>query len=99
MLSDLRLDDRDFKYLSTLHAEMNAILNSRNLSDLQGATLYCTSLHPCSMCAATIIQTGIKRVVYMTDKHSERWTASVERARDMFHEAGVVSVLFSERNL
>ncbi len=57
----------DTKYPYVVHAEANAILNST--SSLQGATLY-VSLFPCNECAKLIIQSGIKHLVYMSDKYS-----------------------------
>lgn len=47
-----------------IHAEMNAILNTRGaVQDLRGATLYVTH-YPCSECAKHMLQAGIRRVVY-----------------------------------
>jgi dCMP deaminase len=54
--------DREHKLLRTVHAEMNAILSARE--PVNGYTLYVTPLCPCSNCAAAIIQSGIKRIVY-----------------------------------
>ncbi len=48
----------------SLHAEQNAILfASKNGSNLQGATLYCT-LSPCIACARLILSSGIKHVIF-----------------------------------
>ena len=58
------------KYLYVCHAEFNAILNTRDGSRLQGCTLYVT-LFPCNECAKAVIQTGIKEVVYLSDKYAE----------------------------
>lgn len=58
------------KYLYVCHAEFNAILNTRDGSRLQGCSLYVT-LFPCNECAKAIIQTGIKEVVYLSDKYAE----------------------------
>lgn len=58
------------KYLYVCHAEFNAILNTRNGDALNGCTLYAT-LFPCNECAKAIIQTGIKEVVYLDDKHHD----------------------------
>lgn len=58
----------DTKYMYVCHAELNAILNSK--ISLQGATLYVT-LFPCNECAKAIIQSGIKELVYLSDKYSE----------------------------
>jgi dCMP deaminase len=54
------------KYPFVVHAEANAILNST--SSLQGATLY-VSLFPCNECMKLIIQSGIKEIVYLSDKY------------------------------
>lgn len=54
------------KYPYVVHAEPNAILNSTN--KLDNATIYVT-LFPCHECAKLIIQSGIKEVVYLSDKY------------------------------
>ncbi|MCI6716165.1 MAG: dCMP deaminase family protein [Bacilli bacterium] len=62
--------DGDFletKYPYVVHAEPNAILNSTN--KLDNATLYVT-LFPCNECAKLIIQSGIKEIVYVSDKYN-----------------------------
>ena len=58
----------DTKYAYVVHAEPNAILNST--SDLTGATLYVT-LFPCNECAKLIIQSGIREIVYIYQKHKQ----------------------------
>ena len=60
-------DFLDTKYPFVCHAELNAILNTT--SSLKGATLYVT-LFPCNECAKAVIQSGIKKIVYMDDKYS-----------------------------
>ena len=59
-------DFLDTKYPYVVHAEPNAILNST--SSLEGATLY-VSLFPCNECMKLIIQSGIKEIVYLSDKY------------------------------
>ena len=54
------------KNLYVCHAELNAILNSSDLTRLQGSRMYVT-LFPCNECAKAIIQTGIKEVIYLRD--------------------------------
>jgi len=50
-----------------LHAEANAILKTaRSTQDISGSTLYVT-LSPCRDCSKLIIQSGIKRVIYIED--------------------------------
>lgn len=59
----------DTKYMYVCHAELNAILN-RSSDSLDGAKLYVT-LFPCNECAKAIIQSGIKEIIYLSDKYSE----------------------------
>ena len=79
------------KYAYVTHAELNAILNYRGGS-LEGSSLY-VSLFPCNECAKDIIQTGIKRVVYDSDKYEG--TPSSRAARRMFDAAGIEYVPYS----
>jgi dCMP deaminase len=73
------------KYPYTCHAELNAILNSvgRNLCD---CTMY-VALFPCNECAKAIIQSGIKEIVYLSDKYLK--TDSTKAAKLMFKQAGI----------
>ncbi|KAG1696292.1 hypothetical protein DVH05_018839 [Phytophthora capsici] len=61
----------DTKYPYVCHAEMNAILN-KNSTDVKGCTIY-VALFPCNECAKLIIQSGISRVVYCSDKYNQDW--------------------------
>lgn len=58
----------DTKYPYVCHAELNAILNST--TNLQGATIYVT-LFPCNECTKAIIQSGIKKLYYISDKYKD----------------------------
>ncbi len=50
-----------------LHAEMNALLQASQCGvKISGATLY-TTTYPCSLCAKMLVNTGIKRIVTLTD--------------------------------
>ncbi|MCR5774515.1 MAG: dCMP deaminase family protein [Lachnospiraceae bacterium] len=80
-------DELSVKYTYVTHAELNAILNFRGgMSSLAGAGLYVT-LFPCNECAKAIIQTGIKTVVYGSDKYAD--TPSTVASKKMFDSAGV----------
>ncbi len=85
-----RLNDREMKYRTIIHAEMNAILSARQ--PLEGCTLYVVPFMPCSNCGAVIVQAGIKRVVTLRN-NNERWAESFEITRSIFAEAGVDLVL------
>ncbi len=76
----------DSKYLYVCHAEMNAILNTRNGSALRGCTLY-VSLFPCNECAKAIIQVGIKEIVYKLNKYAD--TIAIKASTKMLALAGV----------
>ena len=73
------------KYLFTVHSELNAILNYRGGS-LEGSKLY-VSLFPCNECAKAIIQSGIKTIVYDSDKYNG--SDSVIASKRMLDAAGV----------
>ena len=57
------------KYPYVVHAELNAVLNA-NGRDLRGSRLY-VALFPCNECAKAIIQSGVKEVVYLSDKYAD----------------------------
>lgn len=78
-------DEYDTKYPYVCHAELNAILNSGGAS-LEGCKVY-VALFPCNECAKAIIQSGIKEVIYLSDKYAE--SVSVRASKRMFDSAGV----------
>lgn len=55
------------KYPYVCHAELNAILNNIGMN-LAGCRIY-TALFPCNECSKAIIQSGIKEVIYLSDKY------------------------------
>ena len=73
------------KYPFVVHAELNAILNA-NGRNLQGSRIY-VALFPCNECAKAIIQSGIKEVVYLSDKYAT--TPSTLASKRMLNAAGV----------
>lgn len=82
------------KYPYICHAELNAILNSIG-KELEGCKIYST-LFPCNECAKAIIQSGIKEVIYLSDKYSN--TESVKASKIMFEKAKIkYNELTSER--
>jgi dCMP deaminase len=72
------------KYPYIVHAEPNAILNSN--AELSGCTLYVT-LFPCHECVKLIIQSGIKEIVYLSDKYLN--TVSDQAAKRMLDASGI----------
>ncbi|KAF1395670.1 hypothetical protein PFLUV_G00014020, partial [Perca fluviatilis] len=75
----------DTKYPYVCHAEMNAIMN-KNSADVKGCTMY-VALFPCNECAKLIIQSGIKEVVYLSDKYHD--TPEMAASRRLLSMAGI----------
>ena len=72
------------KYAYVVHAELNAILNSPR--SVKNCTLY-VSLFPCNECAKAIIQSGIKKVVYESDKYDG--TDGNVASKRMLNDSGI----------
>ena len=73
------------KYPYVVHAELNAILNA-NGRDLRGSRIY-VALFPCNECAKAIIQSGVKEVLYLSDKYKD--TMGNLASKRMLSAAGV----------
>ena len=78
------------KYAFVVHAELNAILNSQR--SVRGCSLY-VSLFPCNECAKAIIQAGIKRIIFESDKYDGADTNIASKR--MLRAAGVELVRIS----
>lgn len=97
-------DDEDFpweregefletKYPYVCHAELNAILNS--IKSLKGCTIY-VGLFPCNECAKAIIQSGIKEIVYLSNKYKD---TDINKASRKMLDAAKVKYRKLEMNL
>lgn len=73
------------KYPYVCHAELNAILNNVGFN-LAGCKIY-VPLFPCNECSKAIIQSGIREVIYISDKYAA--TDSVKASKRMMDHAGV----------
>ena len=73
------------KYLYVVHAEENCILNG-SIKDYEGCTIYST-LFPCNKCTQSVIQVGISKVVYYSNKNMD--TLEYRASLDMLINAGV----------
>ena len=85
-----RLTDREKKYPLICHAEETAIMHAARIGvSLKDSTAYVT-WPPCSRCARSLIQAGIREIVYPeTGKIPERWIEDFTIADSMLNEAGV----------
>lgn len=78
-------DPLSTKYLFVCHAELNAILNYSG-TNMQGAKIY-TTLFPCNECTKALIQSGIREVIYLSDKYAD--TDSVRAAKKMMSTVNI----------
>lgn len=81
----------DTKYPYVCHAELNAILNAS--ASVKGSTVYVTRF-PCNECAKAIIQSGVKHIVYLLDKHPNDDTFLA--AKRMFQSVGITYEQYQE---
>ena len=89
-------DFLDTKYPYVVHAELNAILNS--IKSLKGSTIYVTHF-PCNECAKAIVQSGIKKVVYFSDKHKDLETTAASRTILKNAEIEIVHLKMKKENI
>ncbi|AGR41439.1 deoxycytidylate deaminase [Spiroplasma taiwanense] len=73
------------KYPYVVHAELNAILSSKE--SVINCIIY-TSLFPCNECTKSIIQSGIKKIIYSNDKYNG--TIENKIAKRMLDDAGII---------
>lgn len=92
-------DPLNTKYPYVCHAELNAILNAT--TPLKDCILYVT-LFPCNECAKAVIQSGIKKVVYLDDKYHDvnysvasRKLLTMARVEMLRYEGEIPTVSFS----
>lgn len=95
-----RYINRDYKLSVTVHAEKNAILNAaKNGTKVEGSTLYVT-FPPCTQCASAVIQAGISKVICPNPSNApERWRQNFTEANNLFYEAGVQVLYYSDSDL
>jgi len=83
--------DSEFDWLNkehkkdfVVHAELNAILNTS--VNLVESSLYIT-LFPCTECSKAIVQSGIKKIFYTSDK--KNGTLNNNRSKTMLKQCGI----------
>ena len=83
------------KYAYVCHAELNAILNNKG-SRLEESRIY-VDLFPCNECAKAIIQSGIKEIIYKSDKYNG--TEGNIVSKNMLDYCGVKYRKYDEKNI
>ena len=86
--------NRDLKYKTIIHAEMNAILFARK--DITGCSIATWPFLSCSNCTSAIIQSGIKRIIApsLPEELKARWEKSCDLSIELYQEAQVEVILF-----
>lgn len=77
------------KYPYIVHAEVNAILNAN--SSVNNGIVYVT-LYPCCECTKFMIQSGIKKVVYLANPYKDQW--QTKASAHMLDAVGIEVVEF-----
>ena len=83
------------KYAYVCHAELNAILNNKG-SNLENGRIY-VDLFPCNECAKAIIQSGIKEIIYKSDKYNG--TDGNIASKKMLDYCGVKYRKYDDKNI
>ena len=85
-----RYSDRPTKYKLISHAEQNVVAQAALAGrSLAGTTVILSALYPCSSCAKSLIQAGVKRVISPRPDTDPKWEEEAKWAQLMFAEAGV----------
>jgi dCMP deaminase len=86
---------RPEKYFYVVHAELNAILHAER--GLENCTLYVTSF-PCAECMKAIVQTGIRKIVYLQELAGNDWEVSRTATTNLAELAGLEIAQFAGKN-
>lgn len=95
--SEERYNNRELKYKTVIHAEMNAILFAKK--DLTNCSIATWPFMSCSNCTSAIIQAGIKRIIApeLPEELKERWKDSCELSIQLYKEANVEVILLQQQ--
>lgn len=85
-----RYEDRDVKYKLISHSEQNLVAQAAYAGhSLKGSTVVLSGLYPCSSCAKSLIQAGVKRIITPPPGNNLRWSDDSEWSKILFSEASV----------
>ena len=96
---DVVYGDRALKNSVTVHAEVSAVLNSREAGDRWVETDAHVVWASCPHCAAVLVEHGITRLVTCLRTYQatpERWREAVDRGLTILRDAGVKVEWFTE---
>jgi dCMP deaminase len=80
-------ENRESKYSRILHAEINALVFSKN--SLEGCTIYTWPLGPCDRCVVQLLQAGINRFVFpnLPKRLWRRWGKVISKTKEYIQDA------------
>lgn len=79
------------KYALTSHAEISAITNAARMGRATLGQSIVVTMFPCSLCAAALINAGIKTVYSpKPDFNHAKYGEGMKLSVDMFQEAGII---------
>ena len=93
--TEARLQHKELKNLLMVHAEANAIVNSRD-PDLIGHTLYCTEFC-CCRCSGLLIQKGVSQIIVPRINKESSWYGEFFESREILREA-LVNICYIDPN-
>ena len=88
---ECRYADRNLKHKMICHAEFNCIINAARKGVGTIGTILYTQAPVCHECAKSIIQAGVREIVYHKQfpDMTQEWVESSILAKQMLNEAGV----------
>ena len=92
-------NNREIKNKFVVHAEANMVYNATYTGvSLKDSTIYVYGLPVCSNCALSLIQSGVKKVIYYHDyiEGDEKWIESFKETQKLFTLAGIEVEKFTE---
>lgn len=94
-----RLNNREFKYRHTLHAEDNCMAFA-NRQYFDGCTIYITH-PPCVNCICRMKQRRLLNVVCLSGSEDfrKRWYASADEVKELAAELGITLTIYDENTL
>ena len=96
-----RYNDKEYKYITSNHAEENAIIQCAKIGvSSKGCAIY-TPWMPCARCAKMIIQAGITKVIFDTNfpgnniELQGNWQYSMSISKEMLDESQIEVLSFN----
>ena len=92
-----RYADRETKYKLISHSEQNLVAQAAYTGvSLKNSTVILSGLYPCSSCAKSLIQAGVKKIITPRPDANLRWSEDAAWSKILFDEASVEIVYVEE---